>query len=295
MNYLSRRSLLAAGALAPSLPLPAAGFTRPLGVQLYTVRTILPKDPRGTLSAIAGMGYTFVEPGRGQLAQLAPLLKELQLASPSIGLDTPLVTGNWNAWGGAPANAPQTLAEALGQIRAAGARFAVVAYVMKSERAAPGFFEKFADQMNHAGQECRKHGIQLCYHHHSFEFNPAGGKRPFDVLVDRFDPKLVRFEIDVFWMKMGGEDPAAMLKKLKGRVALVHLKDIAKGSPVEYDEAKVPREAFKEVGNGAQDWTAILPACAAAGVEHYIVEQDWWPGSPLASLKQSYAFLRALK
>lgn len=283
----TRRGLLASSAL----PLLAAKFNRPLGVQLYTVRMLMPKDPRGTLAAIAGMGYSFVEPGRGQLAQLEPHLKELKLSTPSVGLELPFVTGR-PPGASAPTNAPQSLDEAIAPLPEKGVRFAVISYVGKPERDAPGFYERFADQMNKAGETCRKHGVQLCYHHHSFEFDPAGGKRPFDTLVERFDPKLVHFEIDTFWLKIAGQDPAAMLGRLKGRVSLVHLKDIARGTAVEYNEGKVPREAFKEVGNGELEWTGILKACEKAGVRHYIVEQDWWPGDPLDSLKQSIAFLR---
>ena len=287
MIQTTRRGLLASSAL----PLLAAKFNRPLGVQLYTVRMLMPKDPRGTLAAIAGMGYTFVEPGRGQLAQLEPHLTELKLSTPSVGLELPFVTGR-PPGASAPTNAPQSLDEAIAPLPEKGVRFAVIAYVGKPERDAPGFYERFADQMNKAGETCRKHGVQLCYHHHSFEFDPAGGKRPFDTLVERFDPKLVHFEIDTFWLKIAGQDPAAMLGRLKGRVSLVHLKDIARGTAVEYNEGKVPREAFKEVGNGELEWTGILKACERAGVRHYIVEQDWWPGDPLESLKQSIAFLR---
>lgn len=285
MIRTTRRSLLA----APALPLLASKFTRPVGVQLYTVRTLMPKDPRGTLAAIAGMGYAFVEPGRGQLAQLEPILKELRLTAPTVGLELPLVTG-----GPMPEGGPKTLADAVGPLPAKGVQFAVIAYVGKPQRDEPGFYDRFAEQMNRAGQECRKHGVQLCYHHHSFEFDPAGGKRPFDVLVEKFDPKLVHFELDTFWLKIGGEDPARMLRRLKGRISLVHLKDIARGTAVEYNEGKVPREAFKEVGNGELNWPEILKACEEAGVRHYIVEQDWWPGDPLESLRQSIKYLRGL-
>lgn len=287
MIRTTRRGLLASSAL----PLLAAKFNRPLGVQLYTVRMLMPKDPRGTLASIASMGYAFVEPGRGQLAQLEPHLKELKLSTPSVGLELPLVTGR-PPGASAPPNAPQSLDEALAPLPEKGVRFAVIAYVGKPERDAPGFYERFADQMNKAGETCRKHGVQLCYHHHSFEFDPAAGKPPFDTLVERFDPKLVQFEIDTFWLKIAGQNPEAMLRRLKGRVPLVHLKDIARGTAVEYNEGKVPREAFKEVGNGDLEWTGILKACEKAGVRHYIVEQDWWPGDPLDSLKQSIAFLR---
>ncbi len=285
MNRISRRSLLA----APALPLLAMKFTRPLGVQLYTVRTLMPKDARGTLAAIASMGYEFVEPGRGQLAQLEPHLKELKLATPSVGLELPLVTG-----APSPAGGPKSLAEAIAPLPEKGVRFAVIAYVGKPQRDEPGFYDRFAEQMNRAGQECRRLGVQLCYHHHSFEFEPTGGKRPFDVLVEKFDPKLVHFELDTFWLKIAGEDPARMLRRLKGRVSLVHLKDIARGTAVEYNEGKVAREAFKEVGNGELDWPEILRACDEAGVKHYIVEQDWWPGDPLDSLRQSIRYLRGL-
>ncbi len=285
MIRITRRGALAASAL----PLLSAKFTRPLGVQLYTVRTLMPKDPRGTLAAIAAMGYAFVEPGRGQLAQLEPHLAELKLATPSVGLELPLVTGS-----SSNAHDAAALEEAIAPLPAKGARFAVIAYVGKPMRDAPGFYEKFADQMNRAGEICRKHGVQLCYHHHSFEFEPVQGKRPFDTLVERFDPKLVHFEIDTFWLKIGGEDPARMLRKLKGRVSLVHLKDIARGAAVEYNEGKVPREAFKEIGNGELPWQDVLKACDEAGVRHYIVEQDCWPGDPLDSLKQSIRYLRSL-
>ncbi|MGC8758921.1 MAG: sugar phosphate isomerase/epimerase family protein [Bryobacteraceae bacterium] len=285
MIRTTRRSLLAASAL----PLFARKFTRPLGVQLYTVRMLMPKDPRGTLAAIAAMGYEFVEPGRGQLAQLEPMLKELKLATPSVGLELPLVTGT-----PMPGNGPKTLAEAVGPLPEKGVRFVVISYVGKPQRDEPGFYDRFAEQMNRAGEECRRLGVQLCYHHHSFEFDPATGKRPFDVLVEKFDPKLVQFEVDTFWLKIGGEDPARMLRRLKGRVSLVHLKDAARGAAVEYNEGKVPREAFKEVGNGELHWPDILKACEEAGVKHYIVEQDWWPGDPLDSLKQSIRYLRSL-
>ncbi|GIU73634.1 MAG: hypothetical protein KatS3mg004_0721 [Bryobacteraceae bacterium] len=285
MIRTTRRSLLAASAL----PLFARKFTRPLGVQLYTVRTLMPKDPRGTLAAIAGMGYEFVEAGRGQLAQLGPVLKELKLATPSVGLELPLVTG-----APMPGNAPKTLAEAVGPLPEMGVRFAVISYVGKPQRDEPGFYDRFTEQMNRAGEECRRLGVQLCYHHHSFEFDPATGRRPFDVLVEKFDPKVVQFEVDTFWLKIGGEDPARMLRRLKGRVSLVHLKDAARGAAVEYNEGKVPREAFKEIGNGELDWPEILKACEEAGVKHYLVEQDWWPGDPLESLKQSIRYLRSL-
>ena len=142
--------------------------------------------------------------------------------------------------------------------------------------------------MNRAGETARKAGLTLAYHNHGFEFAPmADGKRPIDILLTRLDPSLAKLELDVFWVAITGADPAELLASHKGRIALVHLKDKAKGAPRETDERKVAKATFSEVGNGALDFPAILKAAQASGVEHYFVEQDQTPGDPIVSLRQS--------
>jgi sugar phosphate isomerase/epimerase len=99
--------------------------------------------------------------------------------------------------------------------------------------------------------------------------------------------------MDVFWVSVAGHDPVELLGKLSGRVPLLHVKDKASGTPVMYNET-VPRTAYQEAGNGVIEWPKVLRAAAAAGVEHYFVEQDQTPGDPLDSLRQSFAFLSKL-
>ncbi len=135
--------------------------------------------------------------------------------------------------------------------------------------------------------------MQFCYHNHCFEFKGERGQRPIDILLERWDKKDVGLELDVFWVNVGGADPVEMLKRVAGRVPLVHLKDKAKGTPVLYEEAKAG-QAFREVGAGVLDFPAILAAAENAGAKHYFVEQDQTPGDPVASLKQSYDFLRTI-
>src|SRR5258708_27024823 len=125
--------------------------------------------------------------------------------------------------------------------------------------------------------------MTLAYHNHAFEFQGAEGQRPFDILMERTDPKLVKLEMDVFWVSTAGQDPVALLKQYPGRVALLHLKDKAAGAPVRFSE-DVGHEAFKEVGSGSLDFAAILKAAKAAGGQHYFVEQDFCPGNPIDSL-----------
>jgi sugar phosphate isomerase/epimerase len=298
MQHLSRRSILASGTAAAASTLFAEStFNKPLDVQLYTVRNEMPKQPKETLEAIAKIGYTQVEPGRADLAKIEPYLKEFKLATPSVHIDTPLVTGNWTAWKALQSIMPKdyTLAQAMEELKKHDAKFAVVSYLMPGERGGLDFYKKFAEQMNKAGEESKKHDIQLCYHHHSFEFEPKDGTRPFDVLVKEFDPKLVHFQCDIFWLSIGGNNVVDMLNQLKGRVASVHLKDIEKGTPTNYKEGSVPKGAFKEAGNGSLDFSEILKTCEKTGVKVYVVEQDQCAGSPLNSLAQSYKYLRTVK
>jgi sugar phosphate isomerase/epimerase len=151
-----------------------------------------------------------------------------------------------------------------------------------------------AQTLNSAGERFRSAGLQLCYHNHAFEFQPMEGSTPLQVLMQETQKDLVGLEMDVFWVSVGGQDPVQLLKQYSGRVPLIHLKDKAKGSPVQYNES-VGAAAFKEVGAGSLDFPAILRAASAAGVKHYFVEQDATPGDPLASLRQSYDYLHSLK
>ncbi len=88
-------------------------------------------------------------------------------------------------------------------------------------------FRALADKMNRAAEVVKKAGMQFCYHHHAFEFAPVeGSKTGMDILLERLDPKLAALEVDMFWLKIAGIDPAAFLTKHKGRVPLLHVKDV---------------------------------------------------------------------
>nr|MDQ2901110.1 sugar phosphate isomerase/epimerase [Acidobacteriota bacterium] len=170
----------------------------------------------------------------------------------------------------------------------------VLPYIRPEDRGDLDFFRRLTDKMNRAGEQCHAAGLQFCYHNHAFEFQGEKDQRPIDIMIERLDLKNVGFEMDVFWVSVAGNDPVAMLRQLKGRVPLVHLKDEKRGAPVQYNE-KVSKDTFQEVGHGSLDFPAILRAAEAAGVKHYFVEQDQTAGDPVASLKQSYDYLRSVK
>ncbi|MBS1858504.1 MAG: sugar phosphate isomerase/epimerase [Acidobacteria bacterium] len=275
----TRRQFMAAAALAAA-DLRAAKL-KTVGVQLYTVRSILPQKPEETLKAIRAIGYQEIEATFAGFDKIWPAVEASGLKPVSMHMDNAMVMRGGDE-----------LARAVDSLKQYGFQYAVHPYVPPAERGGPEVMKTLGGKLNHLGELAKKAGMQACYHNHAFEFaTPADASQTlFETLATNTDPKLVHFEVDLFWVSVAGLDPADFLRKHKGRVSLVHLKDKAQGTEQRYNE-NVPRTAFKEVGNGVIDWTAVLKAASEAGTRHYFVEQDQTPGDPIESLRQSFAFL----
>lgn len=282
----TRRELLKSVSLVAALPAGrlAARQLQAIGVQLYTVRSMLPQKPAETLHSIESIGYRAIEPTYDGLERLWPAIQATHLKAVSVHLDNTLMN---------PGKEDE-LARAIEQAKKWGFAYAVFPYLPPAERGGLDKIRVLADKLNRAGERCRAAGLGFCYHNHAFEFEPMEGTTGFEVMMERLDKNLCGFELDVFWVSVAGHDPAELLRKLSGRVPLVHLKDKAPGTPVMFQES-VDRGAFKEVGNGVMDWPAILGAAASAGVQHYFVEQDQTPGDPVESLRQSFGYLSKLE
>jgi sugar phosphate isomerase/epimerase len=274
---------------------PAFGERRfAAGVQLYTVRDAVVKHPLETLRAIEQIGYREVEMLRNQVKLLAPFLKRTNLTPVSLHFETPLITGNWTAWQHAdmpPIEPRVTFRDCISLARDAGFQYIVFNYLSPEERLGLDFYRSLAGKLNAAALQADSAGLQFCYHNHDFEFQPKPGGRPMDVLLKYLDPKLVRLEVDTFWVSMAGVSAAAFLREHADRVALVHVKDRAKGTPIHYDIATVPNDTFKALGSGDLPLREILQAVSDTRAKHVFVEQDFSP-DPIASLRQSYAFLK---
>lgn len=139
----------------------------------------------------------------------------------------------------------------------------------------------FVRRCDEFAEELAKHDIELYYHNHHIEFIKYDGQYLLDIIAD--ETKYMGFEIDVHWVHRGGEDPIKVLKKLNGRVKLLHLKDL-RISEVKLDpDSKDPRDfmraftdvvQFAELGTGSLPLAEIIPAALEAGCEHFLVEQD---------------------
>ena len=260
-----------------------------LGLQLWTVRQLMAAEPAKTLAAVKHAGYSQVELMDVMDADvLVPLAREQ-------GLEVTSAFIPWNTIGEEnPQNVP-TLAMMLDKATKNGLQHLVFGYIGKGARETADQYRGIAQRANAAAQKCRAANIQLCYHNHSFEFKPLGnGQTGYDIFVEQFDPDMMKFEVDVFWVAVGGRDPVELIRKLDGRVSQVHLKDVKPDTPVIYDESEVPADAFQEVGDGTLDMAAIIDASRKAGVVQCHVEQDQTP-DPLASIQQSYEFLEQLQ
>jgi sugar phosphate isomerase/epimerase len=283
--FSRRRFLQAASAIAAAKPSRLfAARLESIGVQLYTVRSVLPKQPAETLKAIRAIGYREIEATYDGLDAIWPAISDSGLKPVSIHLNNTLMNDGKES----------ELARAIDHVKHLGFAYAVFPYLPPAERGGIAKIKVLVDKLNRAGEKCRAAGLKFCYHNHAFEFEPMEGTTGFQVMMDGLDPKLCGFEMDCFWVSVAGHDPVELLGKLKGRVPLVHLKDKPASQPVLYKES-VDHATFKEVGNGSIDWKAVLRAAASAGVEHYFVEQDYTPGDPVESLRASYGYLSKLQ
>ncbi len=286
MTRLTRRSLLRTAALSPVASLPAFAAAHSLssiGVQLYTVRNVILKDPSATLNAIAAMGYREAEVIGATIDKIWPALEASKLKPVSMHADTSVFFPGKE----------KELDAAIAQAKSHGFEYLVFPYLPPNQRGAAEVYHRLAKTLNTAGRKVADAGMHFCYHNHAFEFQPMGGTMPFEIMMNETDPALVSLEMDVFWVSVAGHDPVEMLRKYSKRVALLHLKDKAPGFPVQYNE-RVPPATFREDGHGTLNFPAILKAAQSTSVKHYFVEQDMTPGDPLASLKQSIDYLRAL-
>jgi sugar phosphate isomerase/epimerase len=145
-------------------------------------------------------------------------------------------------------------------------------------------WSNFANQMTAVAKTLKPLGLSFGYHNHAVEFEKVGRRTIMDVLIEDSGPEMT-VEIDTFWVQHGGADPAVYVRKVAGRIPLLHLKDMT---------IKDNKIIMAEVGEGNLNWKSILAAAREAGVEWYIVEQDTCQRDPFESLTISLNNLKAM-
>lgn len=283
--YSTTLTTLAVSPLALALEADNA-YRRNIGIQLYTLRNELGKDTPGTIKAVAAAGYKQGEMfGFPNCDPVIAAAKDTGLALHSSHFEWDTVINPKDAG----YSDFQRIVEKANKI---GLSHLVIPYLPDKDRKTLDDYKKIAAHSNKAAVLAKKAGIQLSYHNHAFEFEPReGGKTGFDIFMAEFGPEM-HFELDIFWVKVGGVEPVDLIKKLSSRVSQLHLKDLKAGIPLP-NFGGVPNDAFQELGDGIIPMEPIIVAAKAAGVKHCHVEQDQSP-DPIASIQQSMAYLKRL-
>jgi sugar phosphate isomerase/epimerase len=258
----------------------------PIGLQIYTLGADVGRDLDATFARVAQIGYREIELpsllGR-QPAELAAAASRAGLTIGSVHL--PLLAAG-GPTGLSLGSEPALIADALGAL---GARWVVAPILLLPSdfRLSPGegfeaaisrsvaaagadIWKKSAELLNLKARALKPLGINVGYHNHNLEFAPIGKTTGWEILWRETQNDLVSFEVDLGWVATAGLDPVRFLKRARGRVRLVHVKDVAAGNPTSYRISMLPAE----VGSGTLDWSRILPAAYAAGARHFLVEQE---------------------
>ena len=275
------------------------GWTKQVGLELYTVRDLTPKDFEGTVAKVAGIGYKEVEPASQSYGGLEP--KEFRALLDRYGLTMP--STHIGAQDG------PDLEQQLEGFQTMGIRYTEVRPVREStpsrtqRRGAPPpvteeSVKRTAEELNRHGRIVAKFGMKMLYHNHAPEFQPFEGSslRPYDILLSGTDPSLVAMQLDIGWASVAGQDVIGMFHKNPGRFELWHVKD-ARGIhnlPASLNQRERMREiTLVPVGQGEVDYRAIFAQAELAGLKHFCIEQDnaaaW--GDSMAAAKVSYQAL----
>lgn len=262
-------------------------YRNQIGIQLYTLRNEIAKDVAGTLKAVAAAGYKQVEMyGFPQCDAMIKAARDNGLALHSSHFE-------WDSVVNPKDEAMSDFAKILDKAKETGLSHLVIPYLQEGNRKTLDDYKKVAEHANKAAVMAKAVGIQLSYHNHNFEFAPlADNTSGFDIFIKEFSADM-KFELDVFWVKTGGIEPVELVKKLKGRVSQLHLKDLKEGIKIPAYATNLPADAFQELGDGIIPMEPLLAAAKDAGVQHCHVEQDQSPDA-LASIKQSIDYLKKM-
>ena len=257
-----------------------------IGIQLYTLRNQINADVKGTIRAVSEAGYQQVEPYG------FPKADEMIKEAKACGMSVHSSHFAWDSVVDPSRTDVPSFDSILESAKKHGLKHLVIPYLQGSVRKTLDDYRQLSDRFNQAAEKAETAGIQLAYHNHAFEFEPKeGGKCGYDIMIERFS-KQMKFEVDVFWVEVGGHNPADLIRSLKGRVSQLHLKDL--GVQIKTPNyGSIPNEAFEELGDGKIDMVPILEAAVEADVQHCHVEQDHSP-HPLKSIQQSMKHLKQL-
>jgi len=290
MNYNRRKFIKLTGGITSGLALSSlTGVSlfsscaehskkiKNFGIQLYSLRDDMPKDPKGILKQLSTFGYKQIEGYEGAQGMFWGMSNtDFKKYMDDLGME--FVASHCDS--------SRDFEKKAADAAAIGMKYLINPYEGAGKTIED--YKKFAEDYNAKGAICKKNGIRYAFHNHEFSFTAINGEFPQDVVMKNTDASLVDFEMDMYWVVTAGQDPEAWLKKYPNRFRLCHVKDRIKNA--------TERDASCTLGEGSINYPQILKTARENGVQYFIVEQERYDGTtPIKAAEADAAYLKKLE
>jgi sugar phosphate isomerase/epimerase len=249
---------------------------RRVGIQLYTLRDDARRDLERTLGDIAAAGYNDVEMLGGMNnfgmppARVRAILDRNGLRAPST-----------HVGGGAFDDLDRQLADAA----TLGHQYLILASLPVGANPTLDDYRRWADRLNESGRRSMTQGVRIGFHNHASDMKLIDGVVPYDTLIERTDPAVVRHQLDTGNMAMAGRDPLEYMRRFGSRYWSFHIKDVS----------RLGATNDTELGKGVIDFKRLLASIDRIDDKHLFVEQETYPGAPLDSARRDYTYISTLE
>ena len=286
-TFIQTTGILGAAALLPiSCFAGISNSHYKLGYQLYSVRDAMAKDPIATLKALKAMGYQDFE-AYGYDAEKGSFYGYKAAAFKDI-LDDLELTMSSGHYAFAPfldkseEELKRFLDRCIQGAKAVNSAYITWPWIAPDQRNIETF-KLMAGKLNLIGEQVTNAGLGFAYHNHGFDFEDHQGENGFDIILSETDPKLVKLQMDLYWvMHSSKKTPKELVSEQPGRYVMWHIKDMD----------KLTRD-YTELGNGSIDYTQILPDPKKSGLEYFYIEQGGnFAQSSMKSAAQSAEFFK---
>lgn len=288
-DLLKLSALAAAGFMLPSASVKAGNWLsnfnggdkatlKKFGLQLYSLRDDLPKNPEAILKQVASFGYKQIEGYEGADGMFWGM-GNIGFKSLMDDLGMTMISSHCDIKKDFKLKAEQAAA--------IGMKYLICPYL--GPQKSIDDFKKAAETFNKCGEICNQHDLKFAYHNHDYSFKKIDGESPIDVMLANTDVDKVYFELDIYWAVTAGINPTDYFTKYKNRFTLCHVKDRMKNAVV------TDANSSCVLGEGIIDYAPILKSAKANGMEYFIVEQERYDGTtPLISAQKDAAYMKKL-
>ena len=238
------------------------------GIQLYSVRDAFANEEsaRNAFKELKALGYSY-----GQTAGVYPDIDREKFARYAKEADF-AICGTHYDWG----KIVNDVEDTVNYHRMLGTSYIGIGGMPTDARDSLDNTKKFICTFNEMAKIYKEYGFKLTYHNHSFEFVKAEGyKTYFDFLVDGLDPENTSFCLDTYWVQHGGADIRATIERLKGRIDILHLKDMVANNIYSLANGRsLSSPIYGCIGDGNIDFATVIPLAQECGTKYFVVEDD---------------------